>query len=352
MRSSCSTGVKPSGASACCPLSRWRRSPDTRTWKNSSRLPAKIWRNLTRSSRGFRSSLASCRTRALNSIQESSRLRYRIPIARSARLRGRVARVAEPGRTAVIWRDGLRSSPASRGHSARAGGRGVGRASLTRRSRPPLTAHGRDRGPATAGREDSGPLDRQVDMGSIDTLEPSGMATAATLDIRGDTRAAAFRRIADGHLDDAYRLARVILRDPTEAQDAVHDAFVLAWRHWETLRDEARFEAWFDRILVNTCRDRLRRTSRVETRDISEELAGVTGDPYEASVDRAAIGSALARLSPDHRIVVALRFYRDLPVDEIASRLSIPPGTAHSRLHYALKRLRDVLAETPEGADR
>ena len=67
-------------------------------------------------------------------------------------------------------------------------------------------------------------------------------------------RAAAFTRLADEHLDRAYRLARAILRDEAEAQDAAHDAFVQAWRKWDTLRDPARFEPWFDRILVNTRR--------------------------------------------------------------------------------------------------
>ena len=85
-------------------------------------------------------------------------------------------------------------------------------------------------------------------------------------------RAAAFTRLADEHLDRAYRLARAILRDPAEAQDATHDAFVQAWRKWDTLRDPARFEPWFDRILVNTCRDRLRGPSR-QTTDISAEVA-------------------------------------------------------------------------------
>src|SRR5262245_14422274 len=69
----------------------------------------------------------------------------------------------------------------------------------------------------------------------------------------GSDRAAAFVRLADAHLDRAYGLARAILRDPVEAQDATHDAFVRAWRSWPSLRDPDRFEAWFDRILVNTC---------------------------------------------------------------------------------------------------
>jgi len=58
-------------------------------------------------------------------------------------------------------------------------------------------------------------------------------------------------------------------------------------------------------------------------------------------------------LSPDHRVVVALRYYLDLPVDAIADQLGIPVGTVHSRLHYALQRLRVALEETePRGADR
>src|SRR6185503_1586166 len=59
-----------------------------------------------------------------------------------------------------------------------------------------------------------------------------------------EDRAAAFTRLAEGHLDASYRLARAILRDPAEAEDATHDAYVQAWRKWSTLRDPSRFEAW------------------------------------------------------------------------------------------------------------
>ena len=74
-------------------------------------------------------------------------------------------------------------------------------------------------------------------------------------------------------------------------------------------------------------------------RDISAEVAITAGDPFGQAHDRDVLANAIAALSPDHRVVVALRYYRDLPVDEIASRLGIPAGTVQSRLHYALKRL-------------
>ena len=159
----------------------------------------------------------------------------------------------------------------------------------------------------------------------------------------GAAAAAAFERLADQHLDAAYRLARVILRDATEAQDVTHDAFVQAWRRWSTLRDPERFEAWFDRILVNACRDRLRRSSRRAAVDISDELGLATADPYVQTHERDAIDQALATLSPDHRVVIALRYDRDLAADEIARRLDIPVGTVRSRLHYALRHLHETI---------
>jgi RNA polymerase sigma-70 factor (ECF subfamily) len=159
------------------------------------------------------------------------------------------------------------------------------------------------------------------------------------------TRDAAFRRLADWHLEASYRLACAILGNPAEAQDATHDAFVQAWRHWSTLRDPARFEHWFNRVLVNHCRNRLKRASRWRTQDLSDDVARAPGDPIGQALDRDVVAAALSRLSADHRIVVALRFYRDLTVDEIARRLDIRPGTVQSRLHYAMKRLHAALDE-------
>ena len=181
------------------------------------------------------------------------------------------------------------------------------------------------------------PLDGHVYVRpSTEVIELADRPSAVGGETTG--RSAAFMRLADEHLDKAYRLARAILRDPAEAQDATHDAFVKAWRGWETLRDPARFEPWFDRILINTCRTRLRAPGRQAT-DISAEVVAATGDPFRQAHDRDVLGVALSALSPDHQVVVALRYYRDLTIDDIAVRLGIPSGTVQSRLHYALKQL-------------
>jgi RNA polymerase sigma-70 factor, ECF subfamily len=163
-------------------------------------------------------------------------------------------------------------------------------------------------------------------------------------------RADAFRTLADKHLDASYGLAYLILGHRAQAEDATHDAFVMAWRKWSTLRDPELFERWFDRILVNTCRNHLRQAARRRTQDLSPELDMPASDAYAATHDRALLGPALVRLDPDQRVVVALRFYRDLSIEQIAAAMGVPPGTVKSRLHRGLRELRAGLdAMDPRG---
>ena len=151
-------------------------------------------------------------------------------------------------------------------------------------------------------------------------------------------------------LDAAYRYASLILNDRAEAEDAVHDAALAAWRGFASLRDPERFAAWFGRILVHACRDRLRRRRFIRFVRPNERAAGAaepepeTPDPSAAIVERSALIAALNHLSVEHREVIVLRFYLDLPIEQIAQRTGTRPGTVKSRLHYALDHLHRALA--------
>jgi RNA polymerase sigma-70 factor (ECF subfamily) len=164
-------------------------------------------------------------------------------------------------------------------------------------------------------------------------------------------RLEAFTAFDDARLLASYRLATLILRDRAEAEDATQEAIARAWSGWETLRDGNRFDAWFDRILVNVCRNRMRhrRVIRVVTLDHATET--LAADAHGATMARLALEPAFVRLTPEQRIIVVLRFWRDLSVEEIAERLGIPGGTVKSRLHYALKSLRAAI-ESPDEAQR
>jgi RNA polymerase sigma-70 factor (ECF subfamily) len=163
-----------------------------------------------------------------------------------------------------------------------------------------------------------------------------------------DREAIEYVRVAREATPGAYRLAGFILGDACEAQDAIQDSLVKAWRNWSSLRNPDAFGAWFERIVVNQCRDRLRRhrTLRMVDLDAAGDVAG--DDEFRSMLVQDQVAAAVSRLSPDQRIVIALRFWHDLTLEQVAERLDLPLGTVKSRLHYSLKALRHEL----EGMDR
>jgi RNA polymerase sigma-70 factor (ECF subfamily) len=168
-------------------------------------------------------------------------------------------------------------------------------------------------------------------------------------------RAARFRALIDAELDRSYAVATLMLRDAVEAEDAVHDAALAAWRHIDELRDPERFGAWFGRIVATACRDRLRARRRRPVVDLGSGGATVSRDSERASPDatelvvaREALARALPTLDEDYRLVVALRYGADLTVPAIAERLGIAEGTVKSRLHHALRRLRAAIEPEEE----
>lgn len=152
-------------------------------------------------------------------------------------------------------------------------------------------------------------------------------------------REEAYARLVSRELAGAYRTASVLLGDAAEAEDATQDALIRAWQGWDHLRDGERAGAWFGRILVNVCRDRLRARRTVALRWLPDLGSA---DPLRSSGEREALWEALAGLSADHRIVVVLRYYLDLPLEVIAERTGAPLGTVKSRLHHALQAVRAV----------
>jgi len=155
-----------------------------------------------------------------------------------------------------------------------------------------------------------------------------------------------FLRLADRELRLAHGLAAYLLGSSSEAEDAVQEAIIRAWRGWPRLRDEERFQPWFERILLNVCRDRAKRRGRLRVVELEPLITLSVSDPFKAMLDRDAIGRALSMLPTDQRAVVVLRFWRDLSLEDIAYRLEVPVGTVKSRLHHGLRALRGTMAGT------
>ena len=164
-------------------------------------------------------------------------------------------------------------------------------------------------------------------------------------------RRAAFANLVDRDLDRAYRIAGVILGNGPDAEDATHDAVVQAWQSFARLRDSTRFDQWFQRILVNVCRDRLRKRRRSPITELDLAGSRTVADGFGGVDDRLALDRAYTRLSPDQAITVVLRFHMDLALEDVASLMSVPVGTVKSRLHAAMAAMHLALTG-PEVIDR
>jgi RNA polymerase sigma-70 factor (ECF subfamily) len=166
---------------------------------------------------------------------------------------------------------------------------------------------------------------------------------------RGDHDA--FAALVDPALARLDAAARLILRDPELARDAVQEALIRAWRDLQGVRDPDRFEAWLRRLTVNSCLDLARRRRR---RPIEVELTPIDSpapsDLSGALADRELVDAALRRLDPGHRAVVAMYYLLGMPLQEVAASLGIPIGTAKSRLHYALGTMRLAVTAEPDPA--
>ena len=150
---------------------------------------------------------------------------------------------------------------------------------------------------------------------------------------------AAYDELVAVHMEAGYRVALAILRDPDEARDAVQDAAFKAWRRFDQLRDGRSARAWFLSIVANQCR----------TVSKSRWWSVLKVDPPEAqgrSVDIAAavdLRRALRRLGHDERLVLVLRYYLDMPFEEIATTLGITTKAARNRVERAVRRLRPII---------
>jgi RNA polymerase sigma-70 factor (ECF subfamily) len=159
----------------------------------------------------------------------------------------------------------------------------------------------------------------------------------------------AFEELMHARVDAIYRLSYAIVGDEADARDATQETFIGAWKRLRELRDPERFDAWLQRIAVNSARMTLRARGRRRVREIpSGDVAAlaVAADGAVTTVrsDAALLDAALDTLPTDQRTILVLHHLEGHGVAELAAILEIPVGTVKSRLHTARRTLQDALA--------
>lgn len=167
------------------------------------------------------------------------------------------------------------------------------------------------------------------------------------------------------HQRRAGRIAFHYLRDSADTDEAVQDAFVKAYSHLSTFREELPFEVWFTRILINGCLDRIKARKRRERwllpmpdngsgdRGFAERTPGRGPSPEEqvlARERRQKLASALARLPDRQRSVFMLSHYEGCTSREVSAVTGLNESTVRVHLFRAIRKLRGLLTEENRGA--
>jgi RNA polymerase sigma-70 factor, ECF subfamily len=194
--------------------------------------------------------------------------------------------------------------------------------------------------------------------------EADSAAASAVKALRADGRHAEarerFAEVVARHQRRAARIAYHYLRDAAEADEAVQDAFIKAYSHLASFREELPFEVWFTRILVNGCLDRIKARTRRERwivsmpdstgtdRDLAERMPGHGPSPEDqllAKERRERLAAALSELPDRQRSVFMLSHYEGCTSREVSAITGLNESTVRVHLFRAIRKLRGMLTE-------
>jgi len=153
----------------------------------------------------------------------------------------------------------------------------------------------------------------------------------------------AFAGLVHRHQRRAYAVARAIVLSHDDAEDAVQEGFLHAFRAMERFRPEQAFGAWLHRIVANAALDIARRRKVRDADELPETLSSPHRDPAEDAELRVRLSAALSTLGARQRAVIVLHDVEGYKHAEIGTLLGIPEGTARSDLHHARTHLRRLL---------
>jgi RNA polymerase sigma-70 factor (ECF subfamily) len=195
---------------------------------------------------------------------------------------------------------------------------------------------------------------------AIRVSDLDALGDAELVQLARERESGAFRVIMRRHNRRLYRVARAVIRDDSEAEDVVQEAYFHAFAHLGNFRGDSSLATWLTRIALNEALGRLRRQrptvelstldaeSQDETHVIPFPLMAANSDPERALAQREIrrlMERAIDDLPEIFRIVFVMREIEDLSIEETAGFLNLPPATVKTRLHRARRLLRQALDE-------
>lgn len=159
-----------------------------------------------------------------------------------------------------------------------------------------------------------------------------------------------FSYFVETYKDMAYSVAFSIIHHKEDAQDAVQEAFVKAYRSLHKFRQDAKFSTWFYKIVVNTSLNKVKRTKTVKDVSIDKvsdtlfEQTAATYKNLEQAEQQKYIGIALDELHNEDRLILTLYYLNENSLEEITEITDIPPENLKVKLHRARKKMYVILS--------
>lgn len=135
-----------------------------------------------------------------------------------------------------------------------------------------------------------------------------------------------------------FRVSYAYLGNQQDAEDAMQDTLVKTWEKRQSLRDVSQFQPWAMRILVNRCKDMLRRRKKISFTELNENAGWV-----DLQEEISPVMEAVQQLKPEERLVIVLHYVDGLSVKEMAAALQMNINTVKTRMYTARKRLSHTL---------
>lgn len=168
--------------------------------------------------------------------------------------------------------------------------------------------------------------------------------------ISGDKEA--FLQLVELRLSILYKIAYTYMRSGDDSSDVVQDSILKAYRNIKKLKDHTKFNSWITSILINRCKEVLRRTRKIRYEEYSDEIIRQSTSHIgsysniENSID---IVNSLQKLDEKYQDVITLKYFGDYSLNEISEILDIPLGTVKSRLSFGLGKLKLYMEVKADG---
>lgn len=153
----------------------------------------------------------------------------------------------------------------------------------------------------------------------------------------------AFTQLMQMHMQSMYKVAKSILRSDEDAADAIQDTIFSGWRNLSSLNEAGYFKTWMIRILINKCKDYIRKSQPVFG---DEELFGISSN--DAGIENAEWKETLRQLDEKYRLVLMLYYIEGFKTREISQMLDVPEATVRTRLVRGRERLSGIYQKNGE----